>query len=99
MIAVSDGRVAPADFFTHQPDADHDFSRVDRAWRQSNKDLPGRSLVDGFNFLVEVSGVNYPNLIRSGRVSRRTPNFGLIKKVVTIVKNYSLLADVSITKL
>ncbi len=99
MIAVSDGRVAPADLFTHQADSDHDFSRVDRARRQSNKDLPGRGLVDGFNFLVEVSGVNYPNLIRPGRVSWRAANFGLIRKVVTIVKNYSLLADISITKL
>src|SRR5467141_1558363 len=99
MIAASDGRVAPGDLFTHQADSDHYFSRVDRAGRQSNKDLPGRGPVDRFSLLVKVSGVNHPNVIRPGRVSWRAANFGLKKKVVTIVENYSLLADISITKL
>ena len=94
MIAISNGRVAAVDFVGYDLDSDQYFSQMDGAGRQRNKDLPGRGPVDRFNFLVEVSGINYPNFIRPGWISRSSTNLSLVKQIVTLVKNYFLLSDV-----
>src|SRR6266550_3425203 len=98
MIATSYGRVAAVDFFSYDAHSNLDFCRVDSTGRQSNKDSAGRALVDHFHFLVKISRVNHPDVVRTRRISWRAANPGLIKEVVAFIENQLLTADVSEAK-